>query len=107
MLGELEKIAYANLCDYLLLTREELTRQDITLDGAPVSELTLSKDGSVKLKLYDKMKALELLGRSQGLFTVPEEAPESGPEEEALSQPELMRILQEAARLAFPAQAGE
>ena len=68
---ELTAIGFANTADYLtveegkLLLRDwsELSKEQL----AAVAGVEKSNTG-LKLKLYDKMKALELLGKMLGLF---------------------------------------
>ena len=68
---ELEGVAFANAADYhevengTLVLRDwsELSRRQL----AAVAGVEKSSTG-LKLKLYDKMKALELLGKMLGLF---------------------------------------
>lgn len=113
VLSELRRIAFADMTDYVEFrtvkkrgtdeVRQEYTIKDSRkVDGAPLSELTVSKDGSLKVKMYDKMKALELLGRSAGLFAPSEDEPEPEPE---LSPTEALAVLRQAVRElpSFPA----
>lgn len=72
------KIAFADLTDFLEFGKKSQTdedseeKSDLTLrenpkaDTAAISSLTSSK-GSVKLTFYDRMKALEWLGKHFGL----------------------------------------
>jgi len=39
------------------------------IDGTVVSEISLSKDGTFKFKLHDKLNALEKMGKTLGMFT--------------------------------------
>ncbi|MDR1736059.1 MAG: terminase small subunit [Oscillospiraceae bacterium] len=105
VLDQLRRIAFADVTDYLeyrtVKDGEEPPRQEYILkdsrkvDGGPISEITVSKDGSLKFKLYDKMKALELLGRGAGVFT-PED-PEPPKEDEPISPSEALEIIRKAA----------
>ena len=68
---ELTAIAFANTADYITVEDGTLRFRDWTdLSGqqlAAVAGVEKSSTG-LKLKLYDKMKALELLGKMLGLF---------------------------------------
>ena len=87
VLRELAKIGTAKLSDYLeYKTAKSIIEYDE--DGEPVidyrpiidvldskevdtsaiQEVSISKDGTFKFKLYDKQKALELIGRHLGMF---------------------------------------
>jgi len=87
VLAELEKIGFASITDYLeykTIIREVekdrdgnpqydwamsvLARDSTEVDGAPIQEVSIGKDGTFKFKLYDKVKALEQIGRHLGLF---------------------------------------
>lgn len=87
ILTELAKIGFANITDYLEYKtalrvvgyKDDgepeydwamlVNAKDSTLvDGSPVQEVSISKDGTFKFKLYNKMEALEKLGRHLGLF---------------------------------------
>ncbi|MCL2031137.1 MAG: terminase small subunit [Oscillospiraceae bacterium] len=110
VLAELRRIAFANLHDYVEYkavkrrgaedgaapgaSREYTVKDSRKTDGAPVSEVAIARDGTLKFKLYDKMKALELLGKSAGLFAPAAEEPE--PEEE-LTPEEAREFLLKAA----------
>lgn len=105
VLAELKRIAFANLHDYVEYktvkhrgteepSREYAIRDSRKVDGTPLSEVSVAKDGTIKFKLYDKMKALELLGKSAGVFAPAEEEPEP---EEDLTPEELRAILLQAA----------
>lgn len=39
------------------------------IDGTLINEITLSRDGTFKFKLHDKMSALEKIGKHLGMFT--------------------------------------
>jgi len=87
VLSELAKIGFANIGDYLSY-RTALGVIDYNEDGEPVinartflelvdskevdtsviQEVSISKDGTFKFKLYDKEKALEQIGRHLGMF---------------------------------------
>jgi hypothetical protein len=105
VLAELWRIAFANLHDYVEYktvrrrgadeaVREYTVKDSRKVDGAPVSEVTVARDGSLKFKLYDKMKALELLGKSAGIFAPGEDEPEL---EEEPTLDEVREILLRAA----------
>ena len=71
ILKELAAIGFARVTDYMRFEGDKLVLK-------PASELTDEKaaavlsvengTGGVKMKFYDKMKALELLGKAMGLF---------------------------------------
>lgn len=113
VLRELRRIAFANLTDYVEYkavkrrvpsgepgrdsapVREYTVKDSQKVDGAAISEVMIAKDGSVKFKLYDKMKALELLGKSAGVFAPGAEEPDPEPE---FSPEEALETLLQAAR---------
>lgn len=68
---ELAAIGFARATDFLCLEDGELTirstRELKKSDRAAIASMERTSSG-VKLKLYDKMKALELLGKYYGLF---------------------------------------
>lgn len=87
VLAELARIGFADLNNYLeYRTEKGVTKNDE--DGEPVvdykqivdtldskdvdtraiQEVTISRDGTFKFKLYDKQKALELIGKHLGMF---------------------------------------
>ena len=82
---ELARLAFANAADFVTVEKREVDAGDgaiITVDCATVkhtSELTVDQQAAiagikqsangVELKLCDKLKALELLGRHMGMFT--------------------------------------
>lgn len=81
---ELARLAFANATDFVTVEKREIVMGDgsvVAVDGATVkhtSELTLDQQAAiagikqgangVELKLCDKLKALELLGRHIGMF---------------------------------------
>ena len=75
VLQEVARIAYASMTDYAtwgpdgikLVGSERLTPEQ-TVAVAEVSETTTQHGGSKCIKLHDKLKALELLGRHLGLW---------------------------------------
>ena len=73
---ELARIAFSNISDVIRIRKNEegLTFIDVMptdeLDGktiAAIAEIVPTKDG-VKIKLHNKLAALELLGRDLGMF---------------------------------------
>ncbi|ULT55405.1 terminase small subunit [Neobacillus drentensis] len=86
VLQELAKVGFADIKDYLSFETSLTTvgyndkgeriidyahvvtlKDSETVDGAVISEVSL-KDGALKFKLHDKMKALNDIGRHLGLF---------------------------------------
>lgn len=85
---ELAKIGFANLKDYLeyrtaktVVAHDDETNEPVIdyqqiinvldsedVDTSVIQEVSIGKDGTFKFKLYDKQKALELLGRHLGMF---------------------------------------
>ena len=86
---QLRKIADVNIKDFLSFRTEktkigtdilsgepifgyahvvELRNSD-EVDGNLISEVNLGKDGQLKFKLHDKVRALELLGKHTGIFS--------------------------------------
>ena len=86
---ELAAIGFARATDFLRVSDGELTIRDTdTLaksDRAAIASIERSSTG-IKLKFYDKMKALELLGKYMGMF-------EGKPEEEEVRNNLLEAIL--------------
>lgn len=86
VLAELAKVGFASMTDYLkyktmqriveykdgepvidwAVTVDAVDSSEI--DGAAISEVSVSKDGTFKLKLHSKLDALDKLGRHLGLF---------------------------------------
>lgn len=87
VLNELAKIAFADIKDYLeYRTEKTVVSEDV--DGTPivdykqivdlmdskdvdtsvVQEVSISKDGTFKFKMYDKQKALADVGKHLGMF---------------------------------------
>ncbi|NLB91698.1 MAG: terminase small subunit [Clostridiales bacterium] len=92
VLNELAKVGFASLTDYLeykTVLREvgkdadgepmydyAMTVNAIeseAVDGAPIQEVSIGKDGTFKFKLYNKLDALDKLGKHLGLFEQKEE----------------------------------
>ena len=71
IVGELEIIGFAKATDYLSAQDNELavlpTDQLPKDAGAAIASIERSSTG-LKVKFYDKLKALELLGKCCGLF---------------------------------------
>lgn len=74
VIAEIAKLAFANTTDILEITDRGVVIKDLTkLDTTCISsaEEVFDKEGmrlGVKIKLHDKTKNLELLGRHLGLF---------------------------------------
>ncbi len=71
ILEELQAIAFARATDYLLTQGDSLLVKDTDSlpqgAGAAIASVEKSSTG-LKVKFYDKLKALELLGKCCGLF---------------------------------------
>ena len=72
VLAELGKIGFSDLKDFVEFGSGGVTlREDADVDGAviaEVSETATQLGSSKKIKLHDKMKALELLARHMGML---------------------------------------
>jgi phage terminase small subunit len=87
VLQELAKVAFADIKDFVSFRTEKTVmdydsegepvaayshvidlKNSDEIDGAVISEVSL-KDGQLKFKLHDKMKALQDIGRHLGMFT--------------------------------------
>ncbi len=109
-LQELAKIAHADIKDFLSFGTEmteigwnntenipilgykqvvEVKPSD-EVDGSLISEVSISKDGTFKFKLHDKMAALDKIGKHLGMFTDKMEltGKDGGPIETATLTPE-------------------
>lgn len=69
VLQELAAIAFARVPDYMELTDGDVRWKDglKPLQRAAIASVEKTSSG-IKVKFYDKMKALELLGKHFGLF---------------------------------------
>ena len=70
ILEELATIGFARVPDYLQV-REDKLILDLPEEGNPAGAAVASVEkgtGGFKVKFYDKMKALELLGKHLGMF---------------------------------------
>ena len=67
--AELETIGFANAADFLCLQEGQVVLRDLRelAAGAAVASMEVTPKG-VKVKFYDKLKALELLGKQLGMF---------------------------------------
>lgn len=93
----LKRIAFADINDFITFDPTPQLKSGACLDGAVISELSISKEGTVKLKLHDKMKALELLGKHEGLYRQ-KQAEEPAKAEETLSLSEIHEAVISAAK---------
>ena len=71
VLAELAGIAFANFADHVQVDGTQLVIRDSSQLGkkqlAAVASIEKTSSG-IRVKLYDKLKALELLGKYLGLF---------------------------------------
>ena len=71
ILGELAAIGFANASDYMTVQDGAVSYRDweqLTDEQKAAVAGVEKGSGGLKIKLYDKMKALELLGKALGLF---------------------------------------
>lgn len=72
ILEELAAIGFARATDYLQVEGDVLSVKDTAKlrgsDGAAVAAIERTSNG-LKVKLYDKLKALELMGKHMGMFS--------------------------------------
>jgi phage terminase small subunit len=89
VIKELAKIGFADIKQYLqyktaktVIDHDSETGEPIIdykqivdvidsdqVDGSVIQEISISKDGTFKFKLYDKLAALEKIGKHLGMFT--------------------------------------
>lgn len=76
VIRELAKIAFSDIRDYSRFNESGVTLKDSDqMDSektgviSEVTETVTSAGGTTKIKMYDKTKALELLGKNLGLFS--------------------------------------
>lgn len=76
---EATKLAFANIASYVRVVARKvrlINLADIAaMDLAAVQSITVGKDGGVTLKLHDKGRALELIGRIHGWIDDGDEKP--------------------------------
>lgn len=87
VLEEFAKIGFASITDYLeykTMMREVgqskggdpiydwamsvIAKDSNEVDGSPIQEISIGRDGTFKFKMYSKLDALEKLGRHLGMF---------------------------------------
>lgn len=103
VIDELSVIAFANLADYITLDAEGVPQADLAKlrreQSAALVEVSATAHG-VRVKVADKLAALNALGRMLGLFRERVEVMEAAPEPEPLSDFEVAKriafILQKA-----------
>ncbi len=96
---ELVAIGFANAADFLCLQEGQAVLKDPQSleSGAAVASIETTAKG-VKVKFYDKLKALELLGKHLGMFG----AVTAAPEDNNLLQAILAAIEKEVDTCAIP-----
>lgn len=93
VLEELAKIAFSDLNNFVEYGPSGVTLKDSsTVDGTMVAEVGQSKFGK-KIKLHDKMKALELLGRHLAMFVDRQQVEDITPGR-AMNIEEMKRLIQ-------------
>lgn len=68
VLGELAVIAFANVSDIVTVADGQLCVADIPPGTAAAVQSVEKTSTGIRVKFYDKLKALELLGKATGLF---------------------------------------
>lgn len=68
VLGELAVIAFANVSEIVTVTDGQLCVRDIPPGTAAAVQSVEKTSTGIRVKFYDKLKALELLGKATGLF---------------------------------------
>jgi hypothetical protein len=98
VIDELSAIAFANLADFIALDADGMPQADLAKlrreQSAALVEVSATAHG-VRVKLADKLAALNALGRMLGLFRERVEVTEAAPEPEPLSD------FEAAKRIAF------
>ncbi|MDR0249567.1 MAG: terminase small subunit [Oscillospiraceae bacterium] len=110
VLRMLSRIAAADIFDFVRVEAvtdgEGKTRHDYALrrvapgQGATLAEMNIAGDGSLRVRLYDKLRALELLGRAKRLFAAPQDTGEAA-EETELTPAQAEELLRDAAKLFY------
>ena len=76
ILQELVAIGFAKVTDFLSVENGQTVLTDLSDPGTGAAIATVEVTGKgVKVKLYDKLKALELLGKHYGMFAGKPAAP--------------------------------